>query len=91
LSAPTYTATCLENLAAVICAEGQYSQATRLGAAAVMPSEQAQSPLPPTDYEVFEHVIATLRTALNRKLFEQEWMKGSRLIQAGAIYDVLSD
>jgi hypothetical protein len=56
-----------------------------------MPSEQAQSPLPPTDYEVFEHVIATLRTALNRKLFEQEWMKGSRLIQAGAIYDVLSD
>jgi predicted ATPase/transcriptional regulator with XRE-family HTH domain len=90
-STPTYTATCLENLAAVICAEGQYTQATRLCAAAVTLREQAQTPLPPVEHEAFERVIAKSRTALDREVFEQEWMKGARLTQLGAIDDALSD
>jgi tetratricopeptide (TPR) repeat protein len=88
---PTYTATCLENLAAVICAEGQYTQATRLCAAAATLREQAQTPLPPAEHEAFEQVIETARTALDREVFEQEWTKGSRLTQLGAIDDAMSD
>src|SRR5712691_4141395 len=62
-SSPTYIAWCLEGYAAVICAEGCYTQATRLCAAAAALREQTQTPLPPAEHEMFERTIATARAA----------------------------
>jgi predicted ATPase/DNA-binding XRE family transcriptional regulator len=47
----TYTAWCLEGIAAVACAEGSYQCATRLCAAAAALRVAAQTPLPPAERE----------------------------------------
>ncbi len=88
---PTYTAWCLEGYAAALNAEGQYAQATRLCAAATTLREQAQTPLPPTEREAFERVVATARAALDEPNFGEEWTLGARLTHDQVIDYTLSD
>jgi predicted ATPase/DNA-binding XRE family transcriptional regulator len=87
---PTYTAWCLEGLAATACAEARYDKATRLAAAAVAQREQAQTPLPSVEREALEQVIATARAAQEEPAFTREWKRGSALTQDEAIEEALS-
>ncbi len=90
-SSPSYTAGCLEGLAAAICEQGRYAQAARLCAAAAALREQAQTPIPPAEREAFEQVVATAQVALDRPAFVREWNTGLSLTQSEAIDDALSD
>src|SRR5215469_2367404 len=57
----TYTALCLEGIAAVACAEGRYERTTRLCAAAAVLRVTAQTPLPPTEQDDFDKMVMTAR------------------------------
>jgi tetratricopeptide (TPR) repeat protein len=81
----TYTAWCLEGIAAVACAEGSYQHATRLCAAAAALRTAAQTPLPPTEQDDFEKVVMTARAELDERTFTAEWRIGSTLAQDDAI------
>jgi len=87
---PTYTAWCLEGLAATLCAEGRDASATRLCAAAAALREQAQTPLPPAEREAFEQTVASAQAALDEPTFGAEWAAGSAFTQDEAIDDALS-
>ena len=91
LSSTTYTAWCLEGLAATLCAEGQYAQAMRLCAAAAAMREQVQTPLPPAERGAFEHTVARAKAALSESAFEEEWIIGSELTHDEAIDCALSE
>jgi predicted ATPase/transcriptional regulator with XRE-family HTH domain len=82
---PTYTAWCLEGLAATLCAEGRYALATRLCAAATMLRQQARSPLPPAERATFEQTVTAARAALDAAVFGAEWAAGSALSQEAAV------
>ena len=88
---PTYIASCLDGYAATACAEGHYTQATRLCAQASTLREQTQTALLPAEREAFEQVVATARAALDEPAFEREWKTGTTLTQNEAIDDALSD
>lgn len=88
---PTYTAWCLEGFTATLCAEGHYVQGTRLCAAATALRQQAQTPLPPAEREVFEQTVATAKAALHEQTFEEEWTRGTRFTNSQAIDYALSD
>jgi predicted ATPase/DNA-binding XRE family transcriptional regulator len=81
----TYTAWCLEGIAAVACAEGRYERATRLCAAAAALRVAAQTPLPPTEQEDVDKVVMTARAGLDELTFTEEWRIGSTLAQDDAI------
>jgi predicted ATPase/DNA-binding XRE family transcriptional regulator len=81
----TYTAWCLEGIAAVACAEGRYQHATRLCAAAAVLRVAAQTPLPPTEQEDFDKVVMTARAELDERTFTEEWRIGSTLAQDDAV------
>jgi len=81
----TYTAWCLEGIAAVACAEGSYQHAARLCAAAAALRVAAQTPLPPTEQDDFEEVVMTARAELDERTFTAEWRIGSTLAQDDAI------
>ena len=81
----TYTAWCLEGIAAVACAEGSYQHANRLCAAAAALRVAAQTPLPPTEQDDFEKVVMTARAELDERTFTAEWRIGSTLAQDDAI------
>lgn len=90
-SSPTYIASCLEGLAATLCAEGNYVEVTRLYAATATLRVQAQTPLPRVEREAFEQSVATAKTALGEPNFTREWNKGKVLTQDEAIEYALSD
>jgi non-specific serine/threonine protein kinase len=81
----TYTAWCLEGIAAVACAEGSYQHATRLCAAAAALRVAAQTPLPPTEQDDFEKVVMTARAELDERTFTEQWRIGSTMTQDEAI------
>ncbi len=81
----TYTAWCLEGIAAVACAEGRYQHATRLCAAAAVLRVAAQTPLPPTEQDDFDQVVMTARAELDERAFTEEWKIGSTLAQDDAV------
>lgn len=81
----TYTAWCLEGIAAVACAEGGYQHATRLCAAATAQRVAAQTPLPPAEQDDFDQVIMTARAELDERTFTEEWRIGSIMRQDDAI------
>ncbi len=85
----TYTAWCLEGIAAVACAEGRYQHATRLCAAAAVLRVTAQTPLPPTEQEDFDKVVMTARAELDERVFTEEWKIGSTMTQDEAIASAL--
>jgi tetratricopeptide (TPR) repeat protein len=85
----TYTAWCLEGIAAVACAEGRYQHATRLCAAAAALRVAAQTPLPPTEQDGFDEVVMTARAELDERTFTEEWKIGSTLAQDDAVFYAL--
>jgi predicted ATPase len=86
----TYTAWCLEGIAAVACAEQHYVRATRLCAASAALRVAAQTPLPPTEQEDFDQVVMTARAELDERTFAEEWRIGSTMTQDEAIAFALS-
>ena len=87
----TYSAWCLEGLTEVLCAEGRFAQAARLCGAAAALREQAQSPLPPSEREIFEQTVALAKAELDENTFTQEWSAGSVLSQEEVVDYALSD
>jgi predicted ATPase/DNA-binding XRE family transcriptional regulator len=81
----TYTAWCLEGIAAVACMEGSYQHATRLCAAAAVLRVAAQTPLPPTEQDDFDKVVMTARAELDERAFTEQWRIGSTMTQDDAI------
>ena len=81
----TYTAWCLEGIAAVACAEGRYERATRLCAAAAALRVAAQTPLPPAEQDDLDKVVITARAGLDELTFTEEWRIGSTMTQDDAI------
>jgi predicted ATPase/DNA-binding XRE family transcriptional regulator len=81
----TYTAWCLEGIAAVACAEGSYQHATRLCAAAAALRLAAQTPLPPAEQDDFDKVVMTARAELDERSFTEQWRIGSTMTQDEAI------
>jgi tetratricopeptide (TPR) repeat protein len=90
-ASPPYTAWCLEGLAATLCAEERFTQATRLCAAAATLREEARTPLPPSERDAFEQVVAMARAAQDPPAFEREWNTGTLLTQEEAIAEALAD
>src|SRR6266568_5966332 len=80
----TYSAWCLEGIAAVACAEGRYQHATRLCAAAAALRGTAQTPLPPTEQDDFDKVVMTARAELDERIFTEQWRIGSTMTQDDA-------
>jgi tetratricopeptide (TPR) repeat protein len=89
LSNATYTAWCLEGIAAVACAQGSCRRATRLCAAAAMLRVAAQTPLPPTEQDDFDQVVMTARAELDERVFTEEWRIGSAMTRDDAISSAL--
>jgi tetratricopeptide (TPR) repeat protein len=81
----TYTAWCLEGIAAVACVEGRYQHATRLCAAAAALRVAAQTPLPPAEQEDFDQVVMTARAELDEGTFTEQWRIGSTMTRDEAI------
>jgi predicted ATPase len=81
----TYTAWCLEGIAAVACAQGSYQHATRLCAVAAALRVVAQTPLPPPEQDDFDKVVMTARAELDERTFKEEWKIGSTMRQDDAI------
>src|SRR6266487_2990140 len=81
----TYTAWCLEGIAAVACAEESYERATRLAAAAAVLRSAAHTPLPPTEQEDVDKVVMTAHAELDERVFTEQWNIGSTLTQDDAI------
>jgi predicted ATPase/DNA-binding XRE family transcriptional regulator len=81
----TYSAWCLEGIAAVACAEGHYQHATRLCAAAVALRVAAQTPLPPAEQDDFDKVVMTACAELDERTFTEQWRIGSTMTQDDAI------
>jgi predicted ATPase/DNA-binding XRE family transcriptional regulator/Tfp pilus assembly protein PilF len=77
----TYTAWCLEGIAAVACAQGSYQHTTRLCAAAAVLRLAAQTPLPPTEQDDFDKVVMTARAELDERAFTEQWRIGSTMTQ----------
>src|SRR3989440_6675662 len=90
-SSPSYIAWCLEGYAAAFSAEGHYTQATRMCAAAAALREQIQAPLPQVQRETFEQTVATARAAIDEASFAREWNAGTVLTQDEAIDNALSE
>jgi hypothetical protein len=75
----SYTAMCLEGIAALVCAEEHYEQAARLGAHAAALRLKAQTPLPPREQKAFENMVAVARSTLGEGVFAAEWEQGAAL------------
>ncbi|HLJ81454.1 MAG TPA: helix-turn-helix domain-containing protein [Ktedonobacterales bacterium] len=89
LGSPTYSAWCLESLAATLSAEDHHALALRLCAAAVTWRQQANTPLPPAEREAYERTIAAARAALGEQAFGAEWAAGAAHSQETAIAEAL--
>jgi predicted ATPase/DNA-binding XRE family transcriptional regulator len=81
----TYTAWCLEGIAAVACAEGRNARATRLCGAAAALRSTAQTPLPQTEQDDIDKVVMTARAELDERTFTEQWKIGSTLAQDDAV------
>lgn len=87
---PTYSAWCLEGVAATLCAEEHGAPAVRLCAAAAALREQAHTPLPPAERPAFQQSLATGRALLGEERFAAEWAAGAALTQEAAIAEALA-
>ncbi len=90
-NSPGYIAGCLEGYAAVLSAEGHYTQATRMCAAAAVLREQIHAPRLQAQREAFEQTVATARAVLDEASFAREWDAGMLLTQDEAIDNALSE
>jgi predicted ATPase/DNA-binding XRE family transcriptional regulator len=86
----TYTAWCLEGMAALDCAEHHYERAAQLCGAAAALRVKEQTPLPPAEQEPFDQTIKAARAALDEVTFSEAWAAGIALTQEEAIAFALS-
>ena len=86
----SYTALCLEGMAALACAEGHYEQAARLCAHATALRLKSQTPLPPREQKAFDQTVGTVRAALDAATFSEAWATGSAWTQEEAMTAALS-
>jgi predicted ATPase/DNA-binding XRE family transcriptional regulator/ferritin len=86
----SYTALCLEGMAALADAEGYSEQAVRLCAHAAALRRKAQTPLPPREQQAFEQTVRTARAALAEATFNEAWATGSAWTQEKAMTCALS-
>jgi tetratricopeptide (TPR) repeat protein len=87
---PTYTAWCLEGVAAILAVQGNHAAAARLAAAATTFRAQAGAPLPPAERDDFERTVAACRAALGAEALQVEWAAGANLTTDEAIAAALS-
>ncbi len=87
---PTYTAWCLEGMAALDCAVHHYEHATQLCAAAAALRQKEQTPLPSAEQEPFAQTVMAARAALDEATFTEAWAAGAALTQEEAITYALS-
>ena len=87
---PTYTAWCLEGMAALDCAEHHYERATQLCAAAAALRLKEQTPLPPAEQEPFAQTVMAARAALAEATFTEARAAGAAWTQEKAISYALS-
>ncbi len=90
LGNPTYTALCLEGIAALLCAEHHDEHAIQLCAAAAALRQQEQTPLPPAEQDPFAQTVMAARAALDEATFTEAWAAGAALTQEEAITYALS-
>ena len=88
---PTYTAWCLEGMAALDCAEHHYQRATQLCAAAAALRLKEQTPLPSAEQGPLDETVRTARAALDEATFSEAWATGSAWTQEEAITCALSN
>ena len=88
---PTYIAWCLEGCAAALGTEGRAVPATRLCAAAANLRKQADTPLPDSERQALEQMVARARALLGLPAFRQEWALGAGLTQDEAIAFALAE
>lgn len=82
---PTYIAWCLEGCAALLIAEGDAAPAARLCAAAASLRKRADTPLPDSERQAFEQVLARVKASLGQPAFSHEWALGAGFSQDEAI------
>jgi len=82
---PTYTAWCLEGMAALDCAEHHYEHALQLCATATALRLKEQTPLPPAEQEPFDQTVIAARAALDEVTFSRAWAAGAALTQDDVI------
>jgi len=82
---PTYTAWCLEGMAALDCAEHRYERTIQLCAAAAALRLQEQTPLPPAEQGPFDQTVMAARAVLDEVTFSRAWAAGSALTQDDAV------
>jgi predicted ATPase/transcriptional regulator with XRE-family HTH domain len=87
---PTYTAWCLEGMAALESAEHHYARATHLCSAAAALRLKEQTPLPTSEQGLFDQTVDAARAALNEAIFSEAWTTGSAWTQEEAIAYALS-
>jgi len=87
---PTYTAWCLEGMAALACAEHHFARAAQLCGAAAALRVKEQTPLPPAEQESFDKTVKAARAALDEATFSEAWAAGSASTQEEAIAFALS-
>jgi tetratricopeptide (TPR) repeat protein len=86
----TYTAWCLEGIAAVLCTEAHHEPAIQVAAAAAALRVKEQTPIPPAEQEGFKQTVRTAREALGEAAFLEAWTTGSAWTQEEVIMQALA-
>ncbi len=86
----TYIALCLEGIAALACAEGNYEQATPIAAQAAALRLKARTPLPPNEQQAFGCMVEMARSALAEDVYAKAWNQGTALTLEEGIVLALS-
>lgn len=86
---PGFTASCLENYAGTLSAEGRHSEATRLCAAGATLRERAFMPTPRLEAEAIAQILASAQSALGVVAYREAWSAGATLSADGAIAQAL--
>lgn len=87
---PSFTAWCMEGVAATLAAEGRFSRAVPLAAAAATMRAQANAPLPPVERKEVEEMLSMARSTLGEPAFRARWLRGAEMEMDAAIASALA-
>lgn len=82
---PGFTASCLENYAGTLSAEGRHTEATRLCAAGATLRERAFMPTPRLEAAAIAQILTSAQSALGDVAYREAWNTGSALSADDAI------
>lgn len=86
---PGFTASCLENYAGTLSAEGLHAEAIRLCAAGATLRERAFMPTPRVEAEAVAQILASAQNALGAVAYREAWSVGAALSADDAIAQAL--